>query len=344
MIPNTGTHILLRHNLISGEPPCEHDKTTRRAAGVMLEKENGGFAPEGCFTTDYIPLGFDADEMVLTWNCAAPSGTGMLIEYRVQADGMRESVWYQVGAWPPEKRLKMWRDDPDYGPLIVDHFKAERTFNRVRFRANFRSHDGARSPILRAFSLCVSDTSAKGSILPAPATIPATSLDVPYISQYDAEKILNKTMIASGACAPTSVTMVLNYYGIAADVNEIGARAFDPQASIYGNWAYLITAASEFGPDAWVERFNNWDKIEEYVSGETPVIISVKYGPGELDVKPEKESSGHLMVVCGFDAAGNIICNDPDFDGTRGKQLVFDRAQLSTAFFRHGGVGLVIRK
>jgi hypothetical protein len=354
MIPNTDKHDLIVRDYTKGTPAGGAlENVCGGAAGNALSENGGGFASRGCYTSEVIFLKYPANEMILTWNGAAPANASFDVEFRIRGGGADWSGWYQLGAWKPEKWKRLNQNDRTYGPLKVDHLKAVCEFNEVQYRLQFRSGDGLQTAVVRRVSLCVSDV-GRGHV---PSTnmspedmsfenMSPVDLPVPWLSQYDPVAVKDEEMIRCGVCAATVVTMVLNYHGIAVEVAEIARRAYDPNANIFGNWAFLIAAASEFGPDAWVQRFNDLKGIEELLIGGTPVIITVSYKKGDLSVKPDRESPGHLIVVRGVTKAGDFICNDPDVRDPAefGRPMIYPRRELARAFFGHGGVALIVKK
>jgi hypothetical protein len=119
--------------------------------------------------------------------------------------------------------------------------------------------------------------------------------------------------------------MVLGYWGDTGPC-EPRVRAavdgvFDWKYDGHGNWPFNTAYAATRGHTAYVARFTSLAKVEEFVASGVPVVISIAWGKGELTDAPIPSSAGHLMVVIGFDAAGNPIVNDPaaatDEDVTR---------------------------
>ncbi len=315
-------------------------------AGLTLAPSDAGFVELGLFESSPISLEFPANEMIPTCNGTSPAGARIELEFRVRGEGAHWSGWFQCGLWSPEQRGGLKRKSIIYGELDVDHFKASRMFDTVQYRVRFSSADGLRTPILRRVSFCVSDTRTAGESGAdvGPYVGRALDLGVPWLSQYDPKTVRDEEMIRCGVCAATSVTMALNYYGIPVEVADVARRAYDPNAKIYGNWSYLIAAASEFGPAAWVQRFNHLDGLTEMLDRGVPPIISIRYDKGDLSSKPDRESRGHLVLVRGVTSGGDLICNDPDAREPReqGRPVVYGREEIARAFFRRGGVALII--
>jgi len=340
----TGEHELVELDLTRGVPDgCSVENLSATESGLVLATDAGRFAESGCFETGTFALSRPANELVMTWNGNAAERSSFLFEFKVRASGGPWSVWYTLGMWKPEKRLKMFRDDPEYGPLEADILKATRHFDEAVCRAHFRSYDGDRTPSLRRLTLCATDSAAEGQAEIDASDGGAFDIAVPWLSQHDPATVADEQMRKAGACAPTSTTMVLRYWGVTVEVAEVGRRAFDPSARIFGNWAFLVAAASEFGLSGRVRRFNSLAALERVVRNGSPAIVSVSYRKGDLTAKPQAESSGHLMVLRGVASNGDMIVNDPDAASPEsGEAVVYPRLEFARAFFGHGGVALLI--
>lgn len=68
-----------------------------------------------------------------------------------------------------------------------------------------------------------------------------------------------------------------------------------------------------------------------------PVIISYAFAAGELEGTPITSSAGHIMVVRGFDAKGNVIVNDPAAASDDTVRIVYNRADLERLWLKHSG-------
>jgi hypothetical protein len=241
---------------------------------------------------------------------------------------------------------------PKFGKLETDILRAAEDFDAVRYHIDFASSIPGATPELKLVSLCYSGTDDEINKIPhsafrTPHSVPRTSVElpVPWLSQFRKEVVWDDDMRKAGVCAPTSLTMVLKYYGIATTVYEVAKTVFDESAIIYGNWAFMAAAAGEFGLSAWVQRFSTWDGIIEKVRAGIPPVISIAYEARTFSDAPEKSSAGHLLVVCGCTKDGEIICNDPGAEDERqGRAKRFRSDELGKAFFGHGGVAIIIDK
>ncbi len=85
-----------------------------------------------------------------------------------------------------------------------------------------------------------------------------------------------------------------------------------------GNWpfntAYAARQSVDGYPDglqACVRRFSSLAQLEPWIARGVPVIISIAWGKDTLTGAAVSSSNGHLVVLVGFDEAGNPIINDP---------------------------------
>lgn len=149
---------------------------------------------------------------------------------------------------------------------------------------------------------------------PAPAVVsssPAwgTVLDVPQRSQGAEDPAL-----ASRICSPTSVAMVLEYFGVSLPTAEVARRCFDAASNLYGNWSVNAAAASELlGAPVYAVRARSFAEIEAEILSGRPVVLSHSWKAGELTGAPLDGTAGHLIVICGFTPEGDLVVNDPAF-------------------------------
>ncbi|MFZ4576423.1 MAG: C39 family peptidase [Phycisphaerales bacterium] len=133
-------------------------------------------------------------------------------------------------------------------------------------------------------------------------------ISVPFASQKTDDPSL-----AGRLCSPTSVAMVLAYYGEQHGVSEVAAAAHDPSADIYGNWPMNLQAAYRLSGGklrAEFRRFSGFAALRDLLERGTPVVISVR---GSIRGAPYSPTEGHLLVVTGMNARGDLLVNDPAF-------------------------------
>ena len=139
--------------------------------------------------------------------------------------------------------------------------------------------------------------------VPAPSYPPTYEIpNFPIIAQPD-----NVT------CGPTSITMVLAYYGVNATVDEIATSAkarwyTKKDGSVIGGTTieYMGVAFSKFKMKSVTKRGASLDELKSYVSQGIPVIANVRSGA----------MMWHFVVVVGYDD-NNVIIADPGWGERR---------------------------
>jgi hypothetical protein len=159
-------------------------------------------------------------------------------------------------------------------------------------------------------------------------------------------------------CSPTSLAMVLGHYGRlpAAQayrwvgsrpdpwVAEVARRTYDTAYGGTGNWPFNTAYAAARGLDAHVTRLASLRDVEDLVVAGVPVIVSVSFGSGQLTGAPISATAGHLLVVVGFTAGGDVVVNDPAGASDAEVRRTYSRAQLERAWLGgSGGTAYVVR-
>jgi hypothetical protein len=144
-------------------------------------------------------------------------------------------------------------------------------------------------------------------------------------------------------CSPTSVAMALSYWaGAAGDECEDRVRAtvagvYDWRYRGHGNWPFNTAHAATHGWDAYVARLPGLAAAEPWTAAGVPLIVSVAWGPGELAGAPLAAVDGHLLVLAGFDAAGDPVVHDPAASTDAGVRRVYRRAEFEPLWLAHSG-------
>gem|GEM_PF-690095 len=292
------------------------------------------------------------NEVVISWNVDAPPNVGFCVEARV---GRRYD-----GSWSPYLYFADWGDvlppgerstQCDDGWIDVDYFASEQRFDRVqyRLRAVCRTlrDGGACGATLRIarIAVCLSDTTGRVTSVPAPArsTRPKAAkwqrrLPVPFRSQR-----AEHAELAGRICSPTSVSMMLEHRGVTRPTEEVARRIYDAGHDIYGNWPRAVQTAYSYGVPGYLTRFSDWTGVERMIANDQPLIISIRVEEGELTGAPYTSTDGHLLVLAGFDAEGNVEVNDPAAQAPEEGQVTYSRRDLETVWMRgKGGTAYVL--
>jgi hypothetical protein len=285
--------------------------------------------------------------LVGSWHIETPPGTVATPAVRVRVGG-RLSPWYALARWGqgthPETgeslphSLPVQRDGP--GPAWVDidtlRLKPGLAADGFQLRVTLRGSGTAVPHVHRLAATTYQRGQAVGSAARAAART-AVRLAVPERSQQ-----VEDPSIAGLICSPTSVGMVLAYYGVDRPTAEVAAGVRDQSgAEIYGNWPFNTAYAATHGLEATVRHFPDLDAVEAELRAGHPVILSVRWQAGELPEAPIPQTKGHLIVATGVDEHGDFLVNDPASDPRRGQPIArcYPRARLAHAFT---GIGYMI--
>ncbi|MDP9456321.1 MAG: peptidase C39 family protein [Actinomycetota bacterium] len=214
-----------------------------------------------------------------------------------------------------------------------------------RYELDLVSRDPALSPIVREVSVVVSDSSRHGDGSGGPESVrEARGRDLPVPPR-------SQMVFPDGGevwCSPTSLSMVMAYWsgetgdpGLDRPVPEVAEGVYDYAYEGWGNWPFNTAYAAASGLEARVSRFGSLDEAEGWVGAGVPPVASVAWDNGKtgqgLAGAPLARSDGHLLVIRGFTASGDVVVNDPAAPDDAGARRVYDRGEFSRAWFRNRG-------
>ncbi len=264
-------------------------------------------------------------ELIPSWNATTSAGSSLNLEVRVrQAGGWTR--WYSFGIWMSEGERRSVDGQKDAaGTLATDTLSLNAPASAYQYRTTLR---GAVRLSLLAFT-----TSQKGRAEPAASDRAAWGkvLNVPERSQ----------MIYPGGgevwCSPTSVSMILAFWGVQVTVPAAAKATYDKTYDGTGNWSFNVAYAGSLGLHAYVARLPGLAAAERYVSAGLPLAVSLGWKKGELPGAAVPASSGHLMVLVGFDKAGNPVLNDPAAPSNETVRRSYPRASFERLWQEHSG-------
>ncbi|MFI6502732.1 C39 family peptidase [Nonomuraea typhae] len=299
----------------------------------------------GCDTL--VELGFAATELVPSWTADAPEGTWIEVSLQARLATGELTKWYTMGRWSEEPgRASVPGQGDGHGDVAVDTFVAKTPVTACRVRAEAHGA-GAR---VRSLGLMASAVQHRPSVPPSPAgTAGPVTLDVPRYSQR-AHAGHHPEWDGGGAhwCSPVSVAMVLAYWGrgpgpaelawVARDdpcpaVDHAARGTYDRSYQGTGNWPFNVAYAGRYGLDGLVTRLRSAVELERLVRAGIPVVTSLSFKEHELPGSGFS-TGGHLMVVAGFTAGGDIVANDPADPEVR---KVYPRAAFENVWLRSSG-------
>lgn len=296
----------------------------------------------GTLTSPILDARYPFDTAIGSWNATTPAGTWVQLELRAfRAADQRWTRFYNLGFWAADtgavKRRSVGNQRDAYGSVSTDTLllRGDPVWTRYQFRVSLFTTKPEVSPSVRLVSIMTSDTRKQPAGVARESDRQAwgVELNVPQRSQ----------MIYPGGgevwCSPTTVSMALAYWGVNVPVPYAAEATYDYAYKGNGNWPFNTAwaAAENAQLEAFVTRFSSMAQVEEWISAGVPVIMSYAYRNGELPGTPLKSSNGHIQLIRGFDANGNVIVNDPAFPSDATVRVVYDRAILERLWLERAG-------
>lgn len=304
---------------------------------------NGGAFFVGEATSPEMEVRFSFKNAIPSWNASTPAGTWLEIKFRAQYSGERWSKWYSLGIWASDestiRRHSVQAQDDADGSVAADTFISSNQEETGKFQLKLRllTVDSASTPGIRNVAVAFST---------APPKAPQHSSGRPAAWDTVLDMLQCSQMVYPNGgnvwCSPMSLSMVLSYWDGYTGPREPRVRStvegvYDWIYDGHGNWPFNTAYAATFGYEAYVARFTSLERAEEYILTGVPVIISIAWGKGQLKGVNTEASNGHLMVLVGFDQAGNPIVNDPDAPDDEQVQRVYLRSEFEPLWLRASG-------
>jgi len=301
--------------------------------GVFQTVGRGSKPVSAVLTSGPLKALFPFDQLLLTANAALGPGDELACQAQVHT-GSGWSPWFDFGSFnlAGGAASVRGRENP-FGRMEIDTLILKSRAQYLRYRIKLSARAGSAPRALRLVSAVYTDTSLpydEAAAVKRTAGFKPVKLAVPQYSQ-----MLEQVNYSRDICSPTSLAMALNYFGLKSSPLETAAGVLDNTEKIYGNWSFNTRYAGAKGLYAWLTRLNSMDEAQKYLSAGIPLIASLTFGPGALKRSPLKKTAGHLMVVKGFDARGNIIVNDPGAPDSKTVQRVYNRKEFARAWFKN---------
>jgi len=309
----------------------------------------------GRWTSPTYRQGFDATQLVASWNATTPTGTWLSVEMQGTTAAGEKSQWYTMGRWALKDtdiiRTTVPNQEDAVGYIDVDTFVAEQPIASYRLRVTLYRAQGTRTtPAVRMVGAMTSNIPDRFTA-PAGPTAGAWGVELPvprYSQNIHAGQYPEYGGGGEAWCSPTSTEMVVEYWGkkpSAKDLEWIDPSIPDPtipHAARFtydhdydgtGNWPFNTAYAASFGLSGHITRLSSLTDIEKYIKAGIPVITSQSFLSSELD-GAGYGTAGHIMVVVGFTETGDVIANDPASSSDDAVRNVYKRNQFATIWLR----------
>ena len=259
------------------------------------------------------------DRMVASWNAA----TNLAIAVEVCPGLTGEGRFFSFGRWTaqpasPGDRSSIGDQRETWARMDTDTLILSQPVEGFRVRVCL----GGPIESLKRLSLALS-RSKEPSADSANRTAWERILPVPILSQADHPEGVTKW------CSPASTAMLLSFWADRErrpewrrDIPEVARGVLDPGWGGTGNWSFnMAYAGAAPGLNAVVSRFRSLADLEQWVAAGAPAAVSVSYAQlkGKATAEPD---DGHLVVVRGFTATGDVLINDPGVRRERVQKVI----------------------
>jgi len=294
-------------------------------------------------------------QLIPSWNVTTPARTQVQVQARARNGAGPFSGWKVMGTWSTRdariRRTSAGAQADSVARVATDTLVARSgalTSYQLRV-VLLRRPASTASPTVRSLQAVAS---RPVSVLPGTSRrlLPAKTLNVPRYSQMTHRGEYPKYGGGGEAwCSPTSLSMLLGYYGAlprpasyAWVTKTYGDRWVDHVARVVydygyqgtGNWAFNTAYAAIMTGDAFVTRLTDLREAERFIAAGIPLAASISFSRGQLTGAPISASAGHLVVIAGFTANGDVVVNDPAASSDSTVRRVYDRGQFERAWLR----------
>ncbi|MGH3713559.1 MAG: C39 family peptidase [Micromonosporaceae bacterium] len=317
------------------------------------------------WTSPSVPLSFAATEAIPSWNADTPGGTWIQVNLRGVTELGNTTKWYILGRWAARDtemhRTSVPLQGDDDGFVAIDTFVARDGHAWKSYQIELtllRPVGSTDSPSVRSIGAMASQL-PDGKVTPSTPSGVVRTLAVPQFSQE--LHVGHYPQWDNGGeawCSPTSTSMAMGYWNalppasdydwVAPDphsdpwVDHAARHVFDYNYNGAGNWPYNTAYAATYGLDGFVTRLRSLNEAEKFIAAGIPLVVSASWKKNEVP-GADYGTNGHLLLIVGFDAAGNPIMNDPFAHSNAAVRKTFGRAEFENVWLTHsGGVTYVI--
>lgn len=248
------------------------------------------------------------EQLVLSWNIKDLDKATLTFRVAVGKDDAwsREFV---MGSWKKNHPMSAATQEDSFARVHLDTlFNKDTSHDAIILKILIRPNQ---DDMFKIKNLSVTTKRNTNPLLYNENVLIEKELAVPPVNQLSVPQIGNLI------CSPTSMTMVMNYYGYQYRPENVASWVKDYSANIYGNWTFTASFAGHEHLFSRVEYIDDINTIVNYIKNDIPVVLSITTQtkedlPGSLSGYP----AGHLIVLTGFTYQDGVwygIINDPAF-------------------------------
>jgi hypothetical protein len=313
-------------------------------------------------------------ELVASWNATSPDGTWVEVCVCAVADD-GTAGWYVLGRWASDdtddggaiNRTSLNGQVTAYATVYTDTLAAlnDHTLQTWQLEVTLLRRAGTTvTPSVRLVGAMASGLTKDKKVAVSalgPASRRAIDLAVPTYSQELHKGHYPEYDNGGEAwCSPTSTAMVVAFWGagptaahtawvdppVDSVVDYAARNVYDYTYDGCGNWPFNTAYAARFSLEGFVTRLRSLAEAELFIAAGIPLVASVSFSKGELK-GAGYGTNGHLMVIRGFTASGDVVVNDPAshlIPDDAQVRAVYDREQFENVWVpRSGGIVYVVR-
>jgi hypothetical protein len=315
------------------------------------------------WTSPWVEPGYSFTELIASWSAKTPKDSWIEIQVRGRGGSGGRTTWDVLGRWASDDRHLLRGtvsgQSDDGTSVAVDTWRTS-GLPGYQIRISLARRAGASyRPSLDLATAMTSRVPASAGSTSRPGVARGSVLQVPRFSQMVHRGHYPRWGGGGEAwCSPTSTSMVLGYYdslppkrryGWVPDghvdpwVDHAARMTYDHAYDGTGNWPFNTAYAAPLAGKAFVTRLRSVREAERFLAAGIPLVLSIAFGPGQLDGAPIGSSDGHLLVIVGVRDNGNVVVNDPAADARRRVRRTYDRGQLERLWLEaSGGLAYVI--
>ena len=327
------------------------------------------------WTSPVVSPGFGLTELVASWNAVTPGRSWVEVLVRGTSAGTPTKD-YVLGRWSAKDpadggaihRTSVSGQGDEVATVYTDTLATRSGYTltdwqlEVRLMRPHGTTSTTETPVVEVVGVMASALPDTKKV-PRSANGPACGMELPVPAYSQEVHIGHYPQWDNGGeawCSPTSTAMVVDYWSagptaletawvvpaVDAQVDFAARNVFDYTYDGAGNWPFNTAYAATRGNlRGFVTRLRNLAEAEEFIAKGVPLVVSVSFKKGDL-TGAGYGTNGHLMVIRGFTAAGDVIANDPAShliaDNSQ-VRVVYDRTEFENVWVPHsGGIVYVI--